>query len=51
MFHDFFGAAALVPRNIDGDTLVMNSDLLTTIDLEEMYIRHVDEHRARFSTL
>ncbi len=38
------GAAALVPRNIDGDTLVMNSDLLTTIDLEEMYIRHVDEH-------
>lgn len=37
------GAAALVPRSLQGDTLVMNSDLLTTIDLEEMYLRHVDQ--------
>lgn len=26
----------------DGDTLVMNSDLLTTISFEEMYLRHRD---------
>lgn len=36
------GAAALVPLNSEGHTLVMNSDLLTTVDLEEMYIRHID---------
>ena len=26
-----------------GHTLVMNSDLLTTIDLEEMYLHHISE--------
>ena len=36
------GAASLVPREEEGDTLVMNSDLLTTIDLEEMYLHHVE---------
>lgn len=34
------GAATLVPRSEHGDTLVMNSDLLTTINLEEMYLLH-----------
>ena len=37
------GSASLVPLPPEGDTLVMNSDLLTTIDLEEMYLRHADE--------
>lgn len=37
------GSAALVPRKFEGDTLVMNSDLLTTINLEEMYLHHVGE--------
>lgn len=36
------GAAALAPLPPAGCTLVMNSDLLTTIDLEEMYMHHVD---------
>lgn len=34
------GSAALVERPDEGCTLVMNSDLLTTIDLEEMFLRH-----------
>lgn len=34
------GAATLVPRDDSGDTLVMNSDLLTTVNLEEMYLLH-----------
>ncbi len=38
------GAASLVSRNGEGNTLVMNSDLLTTISFEEMYMRHVEEH-------
>ncbi len=38
------GAAALVPRSPEGDTLVMNSDLLTTINIEGMYLRHVSEN-------
>lgn len=38
------GAAALINRSDDGCTLVMNSDLLTTIDLEEMYLRHITEN-------
>lgn len=37
------GAASLVPRNREGNTLVMNSDLLTTISFEEMYMRHIEE--------
>ncbi|MBD5244857.1 MAG: NTP transferase domain-containing protein [Barnesiella sp.] len=37
------GAAALVPHKPDGTTIVMNSDLLTTISLEDMYLRHISE--------
>ncbi|MBR3766109.1 MAG: NTP transferase domain-containing protein [Muribaculaceae bacterium] len=37
------GAASLVPRDKEGNTLVMNSDLLTTISFEEMYMRHIEE--------
>lgn len=37
------GAASLVDRPKKGNTLVMNSDLLTTISFEEMYMRHVEE--------
>lgn len=37
------GAASLVARPKKGNTLVMNSDLLTTISFEEMYMRHVEE--------
>lgn len=37
------GSASLVQLPEEGDTLVMNSDLLTTIDLEEMYLRHTFE--------
>lgn len=36
------GAAALVARSEHGDTLVMNSDLLTTISFEDMYLKHRD---------
>lgn len=36
------GAAALADLRPDGDTLVMNSDLLTTISFEELYLRHRD---------
>ena len=38
------GAASLVSRSEEGNTLVMNSDLLTTISFEEMYMRHIEEH-------
>lgn len=38
------GAAALKAHTAGGNTLVMNSDLLTTIALEEMYMRHVSEN-------
>ncbi|MBD5249418.1 MAG: NTP transferase domain-containing protein [Barnesiella sp.] len=34
------GAVALTDTPAEGDTIVMNSDLLTTIDFEEMYLRH-----------
>lgn len=37
------GSAALMKRPDEGSTLVMNSDLLTTIDLEEMYFRHITD--------
>lgn len=37
------GAVSLVERPDDGDTLVMNSDLLTTLSLEEMFILHKTE--------
>ena len=37
------GAASLISRNDEGDTLVMNSDLLTTLSLEEMFLLHKTE--------
>lgn len=38
------GSAALVKRrSAFADTLVMNSDLLTNVSLEEMYLRHAEE--------
>lgn len=37
------GAASLMKRNPDGCTLVMNSDLLTDLPLEEFYFRHTAE--------
>ncbi len=37
------GAVSLVDLPEDGDTLVMNSDLLTTVAFEEMYMRHRSE--------
>lgn len=37
------GAASLIARPKQGNTLVMNSDLLTTISFEEMYMRHIEE--------
>lgn len=36
------GSARLVDLPAEGNTLVMNSDLLTTISFEEMYLRHRD---------
>lgn len=35
------GAASLVERPDSGTTLIMNSDLLTSISFEDFYIRHV----------
>ena len=37
------GSASLVPLAAEGDTIVMNSDLLTTISFEDMYLRHKEE--------
>lgn len=37
------GAASLVTRSSKGNTLVMNSDLLTTISVEEMYLHHIEQ--------
>jgi NDP-sugar pyrophosphorylase family protein len=37
------GAASLINHKPDGNTLVMNSDLLTTISFEDMYLRHQAE--------
>ncbi len=34
------GAATLVSLPADGSTIVMNSDLLTTISFEELYLKH-----------
>lgn len=36
------GAASMLPPGGSGLTLVMNSDLLTTVSFEDMYIRHRD---------
>lgn len=38
------GAASLVNLPDEGSTLVMNSDLLTSISFEDMYMRHSSEH-------
>lgn len=40
------GAATLVDLPDNGNTIVMNSDLLTTISYEDMYIKHCQEHAA-----
>lgn len=37
------GAASLLPPSKLEHTLVMNSDLLTTVSYEEMYLRHIEE--------
>ncbi len=37
------GSVSLVERSGNRATIVMNSDLLTTISFEEMYLRHVEE--------
>ncbi|MCC8119922.1 MAG: NTP transferase domain-containing protein [Bacteroidales bacterium] len=39
------GAASLVPLTDEGNTLVMNSDLLTTVSFEDMYLHH-RSHKA-----
>lgn len=38
------GAASLIDHTPGGDTLVMNSDLLTTISFEDMFILHKQQH-------
>jgi len=38
------GAATLIELPAEGDTLVMNSDLLTTISFEELYLKHRNSH-------
>lgn len=37
------GAVSLIPTDTEGNTLVMNSDLLTTLSLEEMFLLHKTE--------
>ena len=37
------GSASLVDLPEEGDTIVMNSDLLTSISFENLYMRHVSE--------
>ena len=37
------GAVSLVERDDNGVTLVMNSDLLTTISYEDMYLKHIED--------
>jgi len=38
------GAVALADIPAEGNTLVMNSDLLTSISFEDMYVHHVESH-------
>lgn len=38
------GAASLIELPHKGDSIVMNSDLITTISFEELYIKHRDSH-------
>lgn len=37
------GAASLMDHEPEGDTLVMNADILTTISLEDLYLHHRNE--------
>lgn len=37
------GAAALLPKLDEGSTLVMNSDLITSISFEGMFLKHTDD--------
>lgn len=37
------GSVALVGLPAEGDTIVMNSDLLTTVSFEDLYLRHTSE--------
>lgn len=38
------GSVSLIDLPEKGDTLVMNADLLTTISIEDMYLRHMSEN-------
>lgn len=38
------GAVSLIKRNEIGNTLIMNSDLLTTVSFEDMYMKHIEEN-------
>ncbi len=38
------GSVSLVDLPQEGCTIVMNSDLLTTVSFEDMYLRHLSEH-------
>lgn len=38
------GAASLINLPDNGETIVMNSDLITTISFEELYLKHRDSH-------
>ncbi len=38
------GAASLVKRGKGNATIIMNSDLLTTISFEDMYLKHIEEN-------
>lgn len=40
------GSAALVELPLEGNSIVMNSDLLTTISFEDMYLHHVANDAA-----
>ncbi len=40
------GAATLVDLHDDGTTLIMNSDLLTSISFEDMYLKHISENAS-----
>ena len=37
------GSVALVDLPEEGETIVMNSDLLTTVSFEDLYLRHTSE--------
>ena len=37
------GSARFVPLPVEGSTIVMNSDLLTTVSFEDLYLRHIED--------